>query len=669
MEANTLYIVLALCSLGHGSDLIPMCSNRYANHSDFPVLLYMEGDANSSAPVCSCELQSDSDFYVTLKTFRPTRKNLGTGSFIIHMTTTTMSSMTNATNPIMSTYGLDLSTMHNDQGRSDCLLQMGDNTSQTCLLSNKSAKGNITLQTPNNLSHDGHLYLGVYGTGSIQFCCQPKNSFLNNSFEILNLKTNNRVGNTTSPPGAAPRAHETVMTAAIVVLGIGCVVMGMAIGWLSHRNKQLSEKRHKRARMKASTHTDWQPEAESHYEEMDEDLTKTGNMQSTSENVQQLDTKAYELAKAPVPLCGPCNKVSDQDDSLYDIASDPNSVSKVLAPSGTVDKKDGAYDTSTPTRQHAHMAVDSIYDKTVFSADSNTPVPASDNGDNVPVSDYGDEQSPTSFVPSSMSTRGDVSSVLPSVSDRKPKKSLDKTTSHSALRLVRQKSVEVRSLESCDTGNEDGVDSPDADKQVSQSMNAAYNSATEVCEQEFENVSSQSYCSESEDEEIYVNQEFGKGSCSTGNEGKPLEDSRSVSPTQEDSQWTSLPPSNTRADNQRMSLSPSKTQPDNMRKSVSPSRSRTDNQLGSSPASCVPDNPVFHNVFPASSTSSLSSGASHTLDLDDDEMIYQNVALEKTTSTAPLLHITSDPEKPYENLRRGQPYVTDTQKASITQQI
>ncbi|XP_067674879.1 serine-rich adhesin for platelets-like isoform X2 [Haliotis asinina] len=652
MAANTLYVVLALCSLGHGSVLIPMCSHLETNCSNFPVTLYMNGEDNSSSPVCSCEVQSDSHFYITLKRFRQT--SLGTGSFIIHMAATTMSNMTNTSNTVM-TYGLDLFTMHNDLGGSDCLLQVGDNTkglpTQTCWFRNRSSEGGVTLQTPNNLSHDGYLYLSVYGEGSIQFCCKPVQSFLNKSVHIMNSRTKNMVGNKTSPPRAELRTDERrVMTAAIIILGIGCVVLGMAICWLIHRNKQLSQKRHKKARKKISTHTHWKPEAESHYEEMHEDLTKTGNTESTSENVQQLDSEAYELAKAPVPLCSPCNMASDQDSSLYDVASALNS--KVVAPSGNVDKKGGAFDTCKPNGKHGHMDSDNIYDKTVFTADSSTPVPASDNGDDVPVSHYIDEHNLTSAVPSSMSTRGDVSSVLPSVSDKKPKKSLDKTTSHSALRLVRQKSVEVRFFESGDLGPEVGMDSPDADMQVSQFINAAHNSTPEVCEEEFENVSSWSNCLDSEDEEIYVNQEVGKGCYSTSNKSKSLEDSQSISSTQGDSQWASL------TDNHRISSSPSKPQSDTIRKSVSPSR--TDSQLASSPVSCVPENSVFHNVLPASSADSLSSGASQTLDLDNDDMIYQNVALEMTNSTASLLDITSDPEKPYENLKRGQTYVPDS---------
>lgn len=373
--------------------------------------------------------------------------------------------------------------------------------------------------------------------------------------------------------------------------------------------------------MKASTHMDWTPETIT-YEDMDKDMCTKEKSQTTTENVVKLETETYALARDPG--LGPCTMVSIQDKSQYDVAH--VSVRKVAAPSGDVDEKDDTYDVAAccTNRQQSHLPSDDLY-STAATADSHADVSVNHPG-------HGDEQSLTAAVTSSTSTREGVRSVEQIASDEELKTPLAETRSHS-LSLVRQKSVEVISLESCDTGPEDGVDSHDADMHVSQFVNSVRNSETEVIEEEFENVPSPKYGQESDDEEIYVNQRVRKGSYSSDNEGQPLEESTNLSPT--------------RADNKSTGLPPSKTRPDTQRKSVSPSRTRPDNQLGSSPViSNVASCPVLHSVSSAAST------------VDDEEM-YQNVTSERTNSTASLLTISSGSDKPYENLIRGRPYEPD----------
>ncbi|XP_071113985.1 serine-rich adhesin for platelets-like isoform X2 [Haliotis cracherodii] len=605
MEANTLYILLAVTSLGHASRLIPMCTDQETNSSQTPVILYMDEGAKFTAPLCSCKLQSQEDFYVTLKRFKPTNENLGPGSVSIGVTY----DMTKNNTPAIISYGLDLPTMQNNLTGSDCLIHSG-NSSQSIIPQHcwkNTTERTITLEAFHNLTQNGHLYLSVFGAGT--------------------------------------------MIAAIIMLCLAFVVLGAAVVtfWLIYRKKQLSKKRRKRDRLKASTHMDWTPETVT-YEDMDEDLCKKEKSQTTTENVLKLETETYALARDTG--LDPSTMVSVQDKSQYDVAH--VSVSKVVAPSGDVDEKDDTYDVAAccTNRQQSHLPSDDLYG-TAATADSHADVSVNHPG-------HGDEQSLTAAVTSSTSTREGVRSVEQISSDEELKTPLDETTSHS-LSLVRQKSVEVISLESCDTGPEDGVDSHDVDMHVSQFVNSVYNSETEVSEEEFENVPSPKYGQESDDEEIYVNQIEIKGSYSSDNKGKPLEEYTNLSPTRADNQSTGLPSLKTRADNQgtrlpsskttadnqRLSLPPSKTRADNQRKSVSPSRTRPDNHLGSSPViSNVPFRPVLHSVSSAASTV-------------DDKEIYQNVTSERTNSTASLLTISSGSDKPYENLIGGRPYEPD----------
>ncbi|XP_048239364.1 uncharacterized protein LOC124112360 isoform X2 [Haliotis rufescens] len=658
-----------------------MCTDQETSSSQTPVILYMGEGVNSTAPVCSCQLQSQMDFYVTLKRFKPTNDNPRPGSVLInvefHMTI-------NNTSVNMS-YGLDLPTMQNDLTGSDCLIHSG-NSSQSIIPEscwNYTTERTITLEAFQNLTQNGHLYLSVFGAGNINFTCKSKSeeeSFRGN--DILNLQTTTtshlyNASPSTSPnpspsPGASPTsmAHgeNGTMIAGIIMLCLAFVVLGAAVitFGLIYRKKQLSKKRRQRDRLKASTHMDWTPETVT-YEDMDEDLCTKEKSQTTTENVLKLETETYALARDPG--LDPCTMVSVQDKSQYDVAH--VSVSKVAAPSGDVDEKDDTYDVAAccTNRQQSHLLSDGRY-STAATADSHADVSVNHPG-------HGDEQSLTAAVTSSTSPRGGVRSVEQIAFDEELKTPLDETTSHS-LSLVRQNSVEVISLESCDTGPEDGVDSHDADMHV-----------TEFSEEEFENVPSPKYGQTSDDEEIYVNQMVRKGSYSSDNEGKTLEESTNLSPTRADNKSTGLPPLKTRADNQgtrlpsskttadnqRLSLPPSKTRPDNQRKSVSPSRTRPDNQkksvspsrtrpdnqkksaspsrtrpdnqLGSSPViSNVPFRPVLHSVPSAASTV-------------DDEEIYQNVTSERTNSTASLLTISSGSDKPYENLIGGRPYEPD----------
>lgn len=138
-----------------------MCTDQETNSSQSPVTLYMGEGVNFTAPVCSCKLQSQKDFYVTLKRFKPT--NDGVPIFV------TFDMTINNTSDNTLSYGLDLPTMQNNLNGSDCLIHSG-NSSQSFIP--QSCWGNttertITLEAFHNLTRNGHLYLSVFGAGNI----------------------------------------------------------------------------------------------------------------------------------------------------------------------------------------------------------------------------------------------------------------------------------------------------------------------------------------------------------------------------------------------------------------------------------------------------------------------------------------------------------------------